>query len=188
MHSATRCVTGGSWGNGGFRTLSRVVARCTLAPGVTEEHPVPAFIALLRAVNVGGTGKLPMSDRVEMARAAGPAAIVPEEKASFRAFTRPVKSVAVPGSPHVPLVAGAEGGTAGGAVQGLLWLQAGASCARSRISSFIWALLKRPSADGRRGSGPALKSTIGTRQRSGGRNGRDGLAGAPWPFVDGQSL
>lgn len=32
---------------------------------------MPAFIALLRAVNVGGTGKLPMSDLVEMARAAG---------------------------------------------------------------------------------------------------------------------
>lgn len=32
---------------------------------------MPAYVALLRAVNVGGTGKLPMSDLVEMATAIG---------------------------------------------------------------------------------------------------------------------
>lgn len=32
---------------------------------------MPVFVALLRAVNVGGTGKLPMSDLVAMATAAG---------------------------------------------------------------------------------------------------------------------
>lgn len=32
---------------------------------------MPIFVALLRAVNVGGTGKLPMADLVSMARAAG---------------------------------------------------------------------------------------------------------------------
>ena len=32
---------------------------------------MPVFVALLRAVNVGGTGKLPMSDLVAMAQAAG---------------------------------------------------------------------------------------------------------------------
>ena len=32
---------------------------------------MPTYVALLRAVNVGGTGKLPMSDLVAMARAAG---------------------------------------------------------------------------------------------------------------------
>jgi len=32
---------------------------------------MPVFVALLRAVNVGGTGKLPMSDLVDMATAAG---------------------------------------------------------------------------------------------------------------------
>ena len=32
---------------------------------------MPVFIALLRAVNVGGTGKLPMADLVDMARSAG---------------------------------------------------------------------------------------------------------------------
>ena len=32
---------------------------------------MPVFVALLRAVNVGGTGKLPMSDLVAMAEAAG---------------------------------------------------------------------------------------------------------------------
>jgi len=32
---------------------------------------MPAFIALLRAVNVGGTGKLPMSELIDMAKAAG---------------------------------------------------------------------------------------------------------------------
>lgn len=32
---------------------------------------MPAFIALLRAVNVGGTGKMPMADLVDMARSAG---------------------------------------------------------------------------------------------------------------------
>lgn len=32
---------------------------------------MPIFVALLRAVNVGGTGKLPMADLVSMAKAAG---------------------------------------------------------------------------------------------------------------------
>jgi uncharacterized protein (DUF1697 family) len=32
---------------------------------------MPAYVALLRAVNVGGTGKLPMSDLVQMARSLG---------------------------------------------------------------------------------------------------------------------
>lgn len=32
---------------------------------------MPVFVALLRAVNVGGTGKLPMSELVAMATAAG---------------------------------------------------------------------------------------------------------------------
>ena len=32
---------------------------------------MPVFVALLRAVNVGGTGKLPMADLVAMAKAAG---------------------------------------------------------------------------------------------------------------------
>ena len=32
---------------------------------------MPTYVALLRAVNVGGTGRLPMSDLVAMARAAG---------------------------------------------------------------------------------------------------------------------
>src|SRR5688572_30008308 len=32
---------------------------------------MPKFVALLRAVNVGGTGKLPMADLVSMAKAAG---------------------------------------------------------------------------------------------------------------------
>lgn len=32
---------------------------------------MPVFVALLRAVNVGGTGKLPMADLVAMAEAAG---------------------------------------------------------------------------------------------------------------------
>lgn len=32
---------------------------------------MPGFVALLRAVNVGGTGKLPMSDLATMARATG---------------------------------------------------------------------------------------------------------------------
>ena len=32
---------------------------------------MPVFIALLRAVNVGGTGKLPMSELIDMAKAAG---------------------------------------------------------------------------------------------------------------------
>ncbi|ATD67533.1 MULTISPECIES: DUF1697 domain-containing protein [Luteimonas] len=32
---------------------------------------MPAYVALLRAVNVGGTGKLPMSDLVAMAKSAG---------------------------------------------------------------------------------------------------------------------
>jgi len=32
---------------------------------------MPAYVALLRAVNVGGTGKLPMSDLVAMAQSAG---------------------------------------------------------------------------------------------------------------------
>ena len=36
-----------------------------------ERLPKTTFVALLRAVNVGGTGRLPMSDLVAMARAAG---------------------------------------------------------------------------------------------------------------------
>ena len=32
---------------------------------------MPAFIALLRAVDVGGTGKLPMSELIDMGKAAG---------------------------------------------------------------------------------------------------------------------
>ncbi len=33
--------------------------------------PMPRFVALLRAINVGGTGKLPMADLVSMAKSAG---------------------------------------------------------------------------------------------------------------------
>src|SRR5579871_6238511 len=35
------------------------------------EQPMPAYVALLRAVNVGGTGKLPMSELHAICAAAG---------------------------------------------------------------------------------------------------------------------
>src|SRR5271154_6245386 len=52
-------------------SVSRSRRAVSLAPWLREKLLMAAFIALLRAINVGGTGKLPMRELKQACEAAG---------------------------------------------------------------------------------------------------------------------